>query len=305
MSEEGQRSGAVRDVPPPRPVTAGRGAPSSDPVEESGTPLGRAARVVADTVSGWLGNDSAAEPAPGERRVSAAGLRELAAAFGGAVAAWRTRRTAPTSEVGGEREEWSPGAFLTDLLSSAVPRLPIRDGARLRQAYPGASDDEIAEALVARSARLTAGIGAATGGLSAVQWMATPSLIALPVELGTETVLVAAVEVVLLGELHELYGRGVEGDGRARAAAYLSSWSAQRAIDDAAGPGVVSVLGAAGLHALRRRLTRRVARTVPSMAPFFLGAALGGRGNRRATEALARRVLTDLQHGRPPGGPPR
>jgi hypothetical protein len=66
-------------------------------------------------------------------------------------------------------------------------------------------------------------------------------------------------------------------------------------MDDAMGPGLVSVLGSAGLHALRRRLTRRVARSVPSAAPFFLGAALGGRGNRKATEALARRVLADLR----------
>lgn len=305
MTEHDPRTGTVRDVPPPRPVTADRGGPSWGPAEESASPLGRAARAVADAVSGWLGNGSAGEPSGEERRLSAAGLRELAAALGGAVAAWRTRRTAPTSGVGGEREEWSPGAFLSDLLSSAVPRLPIRDRERLRQAYPGATDDEIADALVARAARLTAGIGAATGGLSAIQWLATPSLIVLPVELGTETVLVAAVEVVLLGELHELYGRAPHGDGRARAGAYLSSWSAQRAIDAAAGPGLVSVLGTAGLHALRRRLSRKVARSVPSAAPFFLGAALGGRGNRKATEALARRVLTDLQTGQPGGGPAR
>jgi hypothetical protein len=34
---------------------------------------------------------------------------------------------------------------------------------------------------------------------------------------------------------------------------------------------------------------------VPSAAPFLIGAAIAGRGNRRATETLAERVLTDLQ----------
>src|SRR5689334_18244170 len=105
MTGHDPHTGAARDVPPPRPVTAGRGARSSDQVEESAPPLGRAAGVVADTVRGWLGNDSAGEPAGEDGRVSAAGLRELAAALGAAVAAWRTRRTAPTSGVGGEREE--------------------------------------------------------------------------------------------------------------------------------------------------------------------------------------------------------
>lgn len=294
MTEHDPHTGAVRDVPAPRPV-AGRDGPGRHPVEESASPLGRAARAVADAVTGLLGTGSAGERTADEPRLSAAALRDLAGAVTGAVAAWRSRRNSPAAEGGGERLGASPGAVLGELLSAAVPRLPIRDRARLRQAYPGVTDDEIAEALVARSARLTAGIGAATGGLSAVQWFATPSLVALPVELGVETVLVAAVEVVLLGELHELYGHPAQGDGRARAGAYLSSWSSQRAIDDAAGPGLVSVLGSAGLHALRRRLTRRVARSVPSAAPFFLGAALGGRGNRKATESLARRVLTDLR----------
>jgi hypothetical protein len=197
----------------------------------------------------------------------------------------------------------SPGAFLGDLLAAAGPRLTIRDAARLRQAHPGATDDEIAQALVARAGRLTAAIGAATGGLSAAQWLAPPSLIALPLELGAETVLTAAVEVVLLGELHELYGQPARGDARDRAGAYLSSWSAQRAVaGDAAATGLVAVLGSAGLRSLRRRMSRRLTRNLPAAAPFLLGAALAGRSNRKATETLARRVVGDLRRGR--GGTP-
>jgi hypothetical protein len=47
-------------------------------------------------------------------------------------------------------------------------------------------------------------------------------------------------------------------------------------------------------------MTRRLARGIPGAAPFLLGAAIAGRGNRKATETLARRVLTDLHT---PGGP--
>jgi hypothetical protein len=149
---------------------------------------------------------------------------------------------------------------------------------------------------------MTGGIGAATGGLSAAHWFAPPSLLALPLELGAETVLIAAVEVVLIGELHELYGQPAPGDARDRAAAYLAGWSAQRSVTGAGAAGLGSVLGSAGVRALRRRVTRRLAGNVTTAAPFLLGAALAGRGNRRATEALAEHVLDDLRGSRP-GGP--
>jgi hypothetical protein len=290
MTESGSRTGAARDVPPPRPV------PASAVEAEETTPLARAARAVADAVGGLLGTSSRGDDAPS----AASGLKDVLGALAGAAAAWRERReagggTTTGADGGGSR---SPGAFLGDLLSAAAPRLPIRDRDRLLAAYPGASDDEIADALVARSARLTAGIGAATGGLSAAQWFAPPSLVALPLELGAETVLVAAVEVVLLGELHELHGRPATGDARTRAAAYLAGWTAQRAVEGPATPGLVSALGSAGLRALSRRITRRLVRRIPVAAPLLLGAAIAGQGNRRATENLARRVLADLRAGR-------
>jgi hypothetical protein len=192
--------------------------------------------------------------------------------------------------------------MLGDLLAAAAPRLPIRDTDRLRRAHPGRTEEEIADALVARAAKLTAGIGAATGGLAAAHWMAPPSLLALPIELGAETVLVAAVELVLVGELHELYGRRPPGDARERASAYLASWSARRSADRT-GAARLGSLSAIGLREVRRRLTRRLAGAVPSAAPFLLGAALGGRGNRRATETLAERIRVDLRGPRTPLGP--
>jgi hypothetical protein len=69
-------------------------------------------------------------------------------------------------------------------------------------------------------------------------------------------------------------------------------------VDAAGAAGLGSLLGGAGLKALRRRMTRRLAGAIPSAAPFLIGAALAGRGNRKATETLADRVLTDLR--RPP-----
>jgi hypothetical protein len=302
MTDGDQRLGAARDVPPPRPV-----APAI--AEETG--LGRAARAVAEAVAGLVGS----RPDPGGERTAtgpssaASGLRDVVGAVAGAVgAAFRKEATDDasarpgSSSASGASGDRSPTAMLGDLLAAAAPRLPIRDAAGLRRAYPGATDDEIADALALRAAKLTTGIGAATGGLAAAHWLATPSLLALPLELGAETALVAAVELVLVGELHELYGRRPPGDARDRAATYLASWSARNAADrtGAAGIGSLSVLG---LRALHRRLTRRLAGSVPAAAPFLIGAALVGRGNRRATEILAARLRADLRGAWRPGTP--
>lgn len=302
MTDHEPRLGPARDVPPPRPV------PSAVPAEESG--LGRAARAVADAVAGLVGGAApSAGPADGARRSPVGSLRDVVGAVAGAVgAAFAPDResgaAAPgpqASTPGGDR---APGALLGDLLAATAPRLPIRDADRLRAAHPGASDDEIADVLVARAARLTSTVGAAVGGLSATHWLAPASLLALPLELGAETVLVAAVEVVLIGELHELHGRRAPGDARERAGAYLAGWSGQRSVDVAGVGGLGALLGGAGMRALQRRMTRRLARSVPAAAPFLIGAALAGRGNRRATEQLAERILADLRADRPGGAGP-
>lgn len=304
MTEHDTRTGAPRDVPPPRPVAAPAAA-----VAQEETGLGRAARAVAEAVAGLVGSSGPADPGrtagAGDRRSAAAGLADVigavAGAVGGAFSPGRGTDATPPQGPAAAAGDRSPGALLGDLLAAAAPRLPIRDGERLRRAYPGASDAEIADQLVGRAARMTGGIGAATGGLSAAHWFAPPSLLALPLELGAETVLIAAVEVVLIGELHELHGQPATGDARDRAAAYLASWSAQRSVGGAGAAGLGSLLGSAGLRALRRRVTRRLAGNVTSAAPLLLGAAVANRVNRRATEMLADKVLTDLRGSGPVG----
>ncbi|GAA4754728.1 hypothetical protein GCM10023328_42780 [Modestobacter marinus] len=303
-----------RDVPPPRPVG---GTPVEGEVVGADSGLGAAARALADAVAGLLGRDEPGTGGSGRggsgSSRTAAGARAatgvLADVVSAVTAAARDARagsgresTAGSGARGGAtRGAAAPSGLLSDLLDAAAPRLPIRDGARLRRAHPGASDAEIADALVARAARLTGGVGAATGGLAAAQWFATPSLVAVPLELGAQTVLVAAVEVVLVGELHELAGRPAPGDARTRAGAYLSSWSTQRAVGSTSSGGMFAALSTAGTAALRRRITRRLARSTTSVAPLLVGATLAARANRKATAALADRLRADL--GLPPSAP--
>ncbi|WP_222266184.1 hypothetical protein [Modestobacter marinus] len=307
MSEQPRSSVPPRDVPPPRPVGPAEGR-TGEPVEGEvlgGSPsLADAGRALADAVAGLLGREGA--PGTGRSRAgvrtsdrNAAGvLADVVAALGGAA-----RSSRRGSGAARPPRDAASGSLLTDLLDAAAPRLPIRDRERLRRAYPGASDEEIADALVARAARLTGGIGAATGGLAAAQWMAPPTLLAVPVELGAQTLLVAAVEIVLIGELHELHGRPAPGDARRRALAYLNSWTTQSAVGSRRSTGVISALGAAGAAALQRQVARRLRRGRGGMGPLLVGATLAARANRKGTADLAQRVLADLRTPRAPGRP--
>jgi len=258
--------------------------------------LGAAARSLADAVSGLLGRDggsSGSGSGSGPGRGAASVLGDLVGTLGQAA---RSARPGP----GGGTRRAAGGDRLGDLLAAAAPRLPVRDRERLRRAHPGATDDEIAEALAARAARLTGAVGAATGGLAAAQRFLPSALIAVPVELAAQTLLVGAVEVVLVGELHELAGRSVAGDQRARVAGYVSSWQARRAAGGAGTRGLAAVLGAAGASALRRQANRRLARGRSATAPMVLGASLTARANSKETVALARELWAELR-----GAPPR
>jgi hypothetical protein len=289
MSEQPGHSVPPRDVPPPRPV-----GPAEQPVEGEvvgASGLGAVARSLADAVSGLLGRDAGSSGA-GRARGATSVLTDLAGALGQAA---RSARSGP----GGGARRTPGGDRLGDLLTAAAPRLPVRDRERLRRAHPGATDDEIAEALAARAARLTGAIGAATGGLAAAQRIVPSALVAVPLELAAQTLLVGAVEVVLVGELHELAGRPAPGDARARASAYVSSWQDRRVAGGARTSGLASVLGAAGASAFRRQANRRLARGRSATAPLVLGASLAARASRRDTVALARGLWAELRGSQP------
>jgi hypothetical protein len=188
------------------------------------------------------------------------------------------------------------GSLLADVLADAAPRLRIRDAATLRLHHPGRSDDEIADQLIRTASRTTAAFGAAVGALAAVEFAAPPALLAAPVQLAAETLAVAAVEVKLIAELHELLGRPAHGSGAQRGSAYLVSWMRQRALDPKVGAaGLTAILGATAKRELRTMLLRRTGRGMTTLAPFLAGAVAGGVVNRRVTRSLGEKVSADLR----------
>ena len=188
------------------------------------------------------------------------------------------------------------GSLLADVLADAAPRLRIRDAATLRVHHPGLSDDEIGAVLVRNAARTTAALGAAVGALAAVEFAAPPALLVAPVQLAAETLAVAAVEVKLVAELHELMGRPAYGTGAQRGSAYLMSWVRQRALDPKVGAaGLSAIIGAAAKTELRTMLMRRAGRSMTKLAPFLAGALAGGVVNRRVTRSLAEKVTAELR----------
>jgi hypothetical protein len=188
------------------------------------------------------------------------------------------------------------GSLLADVLADAAPRLRIRDAATLRAHHPGLSDEELADVLVRNAARTTAAFGAAVGALATVEFAAPPALLAAPVQLAAETLAVAAVEVKLVAELHEILGQPAHGSGTQRASAYLMSWVRQRALDPRSGAaGLSAVLGAAAKRELRSMLLRRTGRSVTKLAPFLAGAVAGGVINRRVTRSLGEKVGAELR----------
>ncbi|HEX8080632.1 MAG TPA: hypothetical protein VF557_10520 [Jatrophihabitans sp.] len=188
------------------------------------------------------------------------------------------------------------GRWLADLIIELAPRVPVRDIQALRRQYPGQSDIEIAERLIRHATKTTASLGAAAGGLAAVQFMSPPLLLAAPVQLAAEMLCVTAVELKLVAELHELLERPARGTVSERGSAYLMSWMRRRAISPQLGGAGLSVaFGAAAKRELRSQVLRRLGRSTTTLAPFLAGAVAGAEVNRRATKALGETLLAELR----------
>jgi hypothetical protein len=181
-------------------------------------------------------------------------------------------------------------AHLADRIIAIAPRVPVRDLATLRRQFPGLGPEELADRLVAGAAAGTSTIGA---GIGAAAMLPVPP--ALPTELAAEITGVAAVELKLIAELHEVYGVRPPGNLRTRSTAYLSSWSGERGVDVMKPSTYDAALGGRMKRELRQQIMKRMVRNMPNLMPFMVGAAVGAVMNRRDTRKLAGRIRADLR----------
>lgn len=196
--------------------------------------------------------------------------------------------------------------WMADVVGDIAPHVPIRDLDTLHRHFDGMDGDELADRLIRNAARSTAGIGAAGGGVASLQWTVTPTLLSAPVLLTAETVAVVAIELKLIGELHEVYRMPIQGTGTNRAATLIQSWAGQRGVNPLLpGVGVGTVLGTAARKELQNTLLRRFGRNLTTMGPLLTGAAVASYLNQRSTKKLGEALQKDLRKQRkslPPGG---
>ncbi len=180
--------------------------------------------------------------------------------------------------------------YLADRLIDLAPRIPVRDLATLRRQFPGLGPEQLADKLVAGAANASSTVGA---GVGAAAMLPVPP--AMPAELAAEITGVAAVELKLIAELHEVYGLRPPGRITQRSAAYLTSWSEERGIDPTKPTTVNAALGGQLKRELRQQIMKRMVRNLPNLMPFMVGATVGAVMNRRDTKKLAARIRKDLR----------
>ncbi|WP_333774774.1 hypothetical protein [Streptomyces sp. IBSBF 3136] len=181
-------------------------------------------------------------------------------------------------------------SHLADRIIEIAPRIPVRDLATLRRQFPGLGPEQLADKLVAGAAAGTSTVGA---GIGAAAMLPVPP--AMPTELAAEITGVAAIELKLIAELHEVYGVRPQGNLKVRSTAYLSSWSGERGINVMRPSTVDAALGGQMKRELRQQIMKRMVRDLPNLMPFMVGAAVGAAMNRRDTKKLAARIRADLR----------
>ncbi|EFL38653.1 LOW QUALITY PROTEIN: conserved hypothetical protein, partial [Streptomyces griseoflavus Tu4000] len=118
---------------------------------------------------------------------------------------------------------------------------------------------------------------------------------AMPTELAAEITGVAAIELKLIAELHEVYGVRPAGGLSRRSTVYLNSWSEERGVEATRPSTVSAALNTRMKRELRQRIMKRTVRNLPNLMPFLVGAAVGAVMNRRDTTKLATRIRDDLR----------
>jgi hypothetical protein len=124
----------------------------------------------------------------------------------------------------------------------------------------------------------------------------------MPFELLAETAAIAFIEMKLIGELHEVYGRPVPGSGVERGYSLARAWAERRGVGTAVltegAPALGDALGRTArkelMRLIRRRTVRRTGLNLASLGPMMVGGAAGAALNRRSTRRLGDAVTASL-----------
>jgi hypothetical protein len=228
-------------------------------------------------------DDRAGLPAPADSPAPVARRRR-------AVVRERARELAREGARRGGARARAGLAYIADRIIDNAPRIPVRDLETLRRQFPGLGPEELADKLVTGAATASATVGA---GVGAAAMLPVPP--AMPAELAAEITGVAAIELKLIAELHEIYGLRPPGTLMQRSTAYLRSWSGERGIDVLKPTSMNAALGGQMKRELRQQIMKRMVRDLPNLMPFMVGAAVGAVMNRRDTKKLAARIRADLR----------
>ncbi|MEV0636506.1 hypothetical protein AB0I77_16365 [Streptomyces sp. NPDC050619] len=272
----------------------------STPPRKRRFPLGKADQGPSDGPHGARDDERGSSDTGSASLEPAAGRADLPApAATPAPVAWRRAAVIRDRAREGARKSGSRAraglAYLADRIIDIAPRIPVRDLATLRRHFPGLGPEELADKLVLGASSATATVGA---GIGAAAMMPVPP--AMPTELAAEVTGVAAIELKLIAELHEVYGVRPPGNLKERSTAYLNSWSGERGIDVGKPSTVSAAMNSHMKHQLRQQIMKRMVRNLPNLMPFMVGAAVGAVMNRRDTRKLAERIRADLRKSQVP-----
>jgi hypothetical protein len=200
------------------------------------------------------------------------------------------------------------GRWLADVMIDAAGHLPVRDLETLRAHHEGKDGAELATALIRNASIASAGVGAATGALAAGTEVIPATWLTIPIQLLIETMIVVAIELKLVAELHAVAGQALHGLTQGGAVT-ATAWADSRGIKstDLLRPGRLDLLGRSARNrlarSLRARLVGRASRNLASFLPLLVGAAAGAVINQRATAKVGNKVAASL--GLDAGAAPR
>jgi hypothetical protein len=207
------------------------------------------------------------------------------------------------------------GQWLAEVTLDVAGHLPVRDLDTLREHHGGRAGALLSGPLIRNASLAAATVGATTGAVAAASTATVAGWATLPAELAAETLLVVAVEMKLVGELHEAAGYPIARDLRRSGPLIARSWVDVRGLapSDVAlllRPAEGGALAATASNLLghqardqlisqiRKRLVGRAGRNTATLLPLLAGAVIGGELNRRATRKLGTTVAGTL--GIPP-----